>query len=351
MLLYVRSNCSTDIWSKFADSPPVHPVHFRLVYSSHPVPTLHAPDLSSSFLEFTSSTEFTFCCYFSVAVVVAFFICWAPFHTQRLLTIYSVPSPMTTAILFYVSGIFYYVSAVISPILYSIMSIKFRKAFRNTICSMRCGSVGRSDRSGAGGRRSAAVRTAYKFNGVRSAVAGTRGKLCPAGVGGGGGSGERHLPADGPEAPANSMDQSYSSATGQPLSKGHLGREEHFNARVCSGGSSISKGNINICLNTAAWLGNSELKPNGCCVRLDHNGTMITPTKQDDRLCSCHRHQFRNQYYNCSGIWRNEASWTNADRIDWNCCDQLQPLKNDARDDWRRHRCGQAIWSLDRTTV
>lgn len=46
----------------------------------------------------------------TVAVVVAFFICWAPFHAQRLMTIYIRDHQWTTALLeiqsllFYVSG-------------------------------------------------------------------------------------------------------------------------------------------------------------------------------------------------------------------------------------------------------
>ncbi len=76
----------------------------------------------------------------SVAVVIAFFICWAPFHTQRLMVIYIPEKHWTDAmktsfsILFYISGILYYVSSVINPILYNIMSLKFRQAFKSTIC-------------------------------------------------------------------------------------------------------------------------------------------------------------------------------------------------------------------------
>jgi len=50
--------------------------------------------------------------HYAVAVVVAFFICWAPFHAQRLMTIYVRNDQWTTALLeiqsllFYVSGIF-----------------------------------------------------------------------------------------------------------------------------------------------------------------------------------------------------------------------------------------------------
>ncbi|XP_074029061.1 pyrokinin-1 receptor isoform X2 [Leptinotarsa decemlineata] len=72
-----------------------------------------------------------------VAVVVAFFICWAPFHVQRLYSIYQQPSPETHKlhlkiyeVVTYISGILYYMSATINPILYNIMSAKFREAFK-----------------------------------------------------------------------------------------------------------------------------------------------------------------------------------------------------------------------------
>ncbi|CAH8645563.1 unnamed protein product [Schistosoma bovis] len=68
-----------------------------------------------------------------VAVVVAFFICWAPFHLQRVLT--SANVQMTWFLidfLFYVSGFLYYMSATVNPILYSLMSARFRRAFIST---------------------------------------------------------------------------------------------------------------------------------------------------------------------------------------------------------------------------
>ena len=81
------------------------------------------------------------CVCVTVAVVVAFFICWAPFHAQRLILMYvdgdpaNWPSTLMAVqnVLYFSSGIFYYVSSVINPILYNIMSLKFRQAFRNTI--------------------------------------------------------------------------------------------------------------------------------------------------------------------------------------------------------------------------
>jgi len=106
-----------------------------------------------------------------VAVVVAFFICWAPFHTQRLMSAYATSAAAAAAaaaqsinnstavtssnyvdaeeststtitqgvgelVFFYVSGVLYYVSSVVNPILYNIMSVKFRQAFVDTILRM-----------------------------------------------------------------------------------------------------------------------------------------------------------------------------------------------------------------------
>lgn len=73
-----------------------------------------------------------------VAVVVAFFVCWAPFHAQRLMAIYASSDPLPIIVsvyeaLMYVSGVLYYVSATINPILYHIMSLKFRMAFKDTL--------------------------------------------------------------------------------------------------------------------------------------------------------------------------------------------------------------------------
>ncbi|KAG6462549.1 hypothetical protein O3G_MSEX013331 [Manduca sexta] len=59
------------------------------------------------------------------AVVVAFFVCWAPFHFQRLFYIYGTSNSHYTTIneyLFYVAGALYYVSATVNPILYNVMS-------------------------------------------------------------------------------------------------------------------------------------------------------------------------------------------------------------------------------------
>ncbi|XP_043250973.1 pyrokinin-1 receptor-like isoform X2 [Colletes gigas] len=78
-----------------------------------------------------------------VAVVIAFFVCWAPFHVQRLVYIYGTKPDRISSnsiwienfhlLMTYISGVFYYVSTTINPILYNIMSNKFRVAFMETL--------------------------------------------------------------------------------------------------------------------------------------------------------------------------------------------------------------------------
>ncbi|XP_044263083.1 pyrokinin-1 receptor-like [Tribolium madens] len=76
-----------------------------------------------------------------IAVVVAFFICWAPFHAQRLMAVYlstasKEAQEMTFElymVLMYASGILYFLSTTINPVLYHIMSNKFREAFKKTL--------------------------------------------------------------------------------------------------------------------------------------------------------------------------------------------------------------------------
>ncbi|XP_058826233.1 pyrokinin-1 receptor-like [Topomyia yanbarensis] len=71
-----------------------------------------------------------------VAVVIAFFLCWAPFHAQRLFAVYGNDQNHNEAIrkayeiLTYISGILYFVSTCINPVLYNVMSHKFRNAFK-----------------------------------------------------------------------------------------------------------------------------------------------------------------------------------------------------------------------------
>ncbi|GFT59319.1 neuropeptides capa receptor [Nephila pilipes] len=77
-----------------------------------------------------------------MTVVVAFFVCWAPYHSQRLLFLYvSLYGEWTETLrklnqdLFSLAGCFYYFNSTINPILYSVMSNRFRVAFREKLCA------------------------------------------------------------------------------------------------------------------------------------------------------------------------------------------------------------------------
>lgn len=69
--------------------------------------------------------------------MITFFLCWAPFHTQRLLYVYARNSPHYQEVnewLYYITGCLYYFSSTVNPILYNLMSVKYRNAFRQTLC-------------------------------------------------------------------------------------------------------------------------------------------------------------------------------------------------------------------------
>ncbi len=78
--------------------------------------------------------------FFLAVVVVAFFLCWTPFHAQRLGYVYFKQSPTFRTIneyLMYASGVCYYLSSTINPIFYNVMSAKYRQAFRRTLCGIQ----------------------------------------------------------------------------------------------------------------------------------------------------------------------------------------------------------------------
>ncbi|XP_075149872.1 uncharacterized protein LOC142223949 [Haematobia irritans] len=75
-----------------------------------------------------------------IAVAVAFFLCWAPFHAQRLMAVYGSTSGIQSDIfnnifhvLDYTSAVLYFLSTCINPLLYNLMSHKFREAFKVTL--------------------------------------------------------------------------------------------------------------------------------------------------------------------------------------------------------------------------
>ncbi|CAF1099876.1 unnamed protein product [Adineta ricciae] len=73
------------------------------------------------------------------AVVIAFIICYAPFHVQRLITSSLDDNHLTTiqqraiTIFFSISGILYFLGASINPIFYHLYSRRYRQACRRTI--------------------------------------------------------------------------------------------------------------------------------------------------------------------------------------------------------------------------
>ncbi|NXB76398.1 NMUR1 protein, partial [Donacobius atricapilla] len=71
-------------------------------------------------------------------LVVVFGICWAPFHTDRL--VWSFVSTWTSNMLHMfqyvhiISGVFFYLSSAANPILYNLMSTRFREMFKEVMC-------------------------------------------------------------------------------------------------------------------------------------------------------------------------------------------------------------------------
>lgn len=73
-------------------------------------------------------------------VVLTFFLSWAPFHAQRVLVLYGRKWPnyeLINKFLFAISGFFYYFSCTINPIIYNMMSNRYRVAFRETLCGKK----------------------------------------------------------------------------------------------------------------------------------------------------------------------------------------------------------------------
>lgn len=69
----------------------------------------------------------------TVVVVICFFISWGPFHVQRIIFTYIDHSSMDENLSFslnYISGVLFFVSTFINPIIYNLLSSNFRKAFK-----------------------------------------------------------------------------------------------------------------------------------------------------------------------------------------------------------------------------
>ncbi|XP_054977255.1 neuromedin-U receptor 1 [Sorex araneus] len=80
-------------------------------------------------------------------LVVVFAISWAPFHTERLLWNF-ITDFSSEAAYYYVhifSGALFYIGSAANPVLYSLMSTRFRETFQDALClgSGRCVAPGR----------------------------------------------------------------------------------------------------------------------------------------------------------------------------------------------------------------
>lgn len=81
--------------------------------------------------------------------MITFFICWAPFHAQRLLYVYQVSAfDDINDWLYPLGGCLYYFSTTVNPILYNVMSAKYRMAFKKTLyCTPTSPTITRDDLS------------------------------------------------------------------------------------------------------------------------------------------------------------------------------------------------------------
>ncbi|CAK9298555.1 unnamed protein product [Gordionus sp. m RMFG-2023] len=74
-----------------------------------------------------------------VAVVVTFFICWAPFNAQRLFFVFvkewTPERKATLEKLYNITGCLFYANSTVNPILYNLLSKRFRNAFKNILCT------------------------------------------------------------------------------------------------------------------------------------------------------------------------------------------------------------------------
>ncbi|XP_053318173.1 neuromedin-U receptor 2 [Spea bombifrons] len=68
-------------------------------------------------------------------LVMVFAICWAPFHVDRLFFSFVVnwtePLADVFNLIHVISGVFFYLSSAVNPIIYNLLSRRFRSAFRN----------------------------------------------------------------------------------------------------------------------------------------------------------------------------------------------------------------------------
>ncbi|XP_046707184.1 neuromedin-U receptor 1 [Silurus meridionalis] len=71
-------------------------------------------------------------------LVVVFGVCWAPFHIDRVMWSYieewSKEQHLAFESIHLISGVFFYLSSAVNPVLYSLMSSRFRELFQEVAC-------------------------------------------------------------------------------------------------------------------------------------------------------------------------------------------------------------------------
>lgn len=74
-----------------------------------------------------------------VVVVLVFAICWAPFHIDRLLwsfiTSWTDHMHNIFEYVHIISGVLFYLSSAVNPIIYNLLSSRFRERFQTLVCS------------------------------------------------------------------------------------------------------------------------------------------------------------------------------------------------------------------------
>lgn len=71
-----------------------------------------------------------------VTISIVFFICYLPYHVERLIVWYSGESceqSIICLLLYPITGLLQYISATLNPIIYNLMSYRFRTAFRSLL--------------------------------------------------------------------------------------------------------------------------------------------------------------------------------------------------------------------------
>lgn len=71
--------------------------------------------------------------------MIVFGICWAPFHVDRLMWSYmdeawTVRHHQIFEYVHVVSGVLFYLSSAVNPVLYNLMSTRFREMFKEVMC-------------------------------------------------------------------------------------------------------------------------------------------------------------------------------------------------------------------------